>query len=226
MHASTCTGSGPKRSERKRKVSGVRWQAGAALAAALLLFASSAEAAFFTITGPIPFNQSGVAGQIAKVTNFSGALPPALDGSVTNFFTQDWLVFQVDVTTGPVDEIWASVLGVTPAIGMSYYLDAGDQDPTSGFLDGATAKYDFGNGLNDPSKNIDTGESSARLVVSYALGDLSSAFGPVSFMVGAGPDFSVDGVIEEVPVPEPGLIALLGASLAGLGILRRPRRRK
>ncbi|MBW2279165.1 MAG: PEP-CTERM sorting domain-containing protein [Deltaproteobacteria bacterium] len=99
-------------------------------------------------------------------------------------------------------------------------------DFVAGLLDAADAKFDFGNGLNDPSKNIDSGESSARLIVSYTLGDLSSAAGPVSFMIGAGPDFSVAGVIEEVPVPEPGLIALLGASLAGLGLFKRPRGRQ
>jgi hypothetical protein len=192
------------------------------------LAADRAGALAYTIDGntslsglqPITINQSGVVGQILPVTSTAGT-NICLAGSCSNPTAQDWLLFQVVLSTGSaaVDEIGGSSVGVSVVLGVGHYSDP-NETPTAGQVVASQGLIDYADGVVGPG-NLEAGETTDRLFVTFNLGALPGPglpalmipAGTASFMISSGANFSVSGAI--VQIPEPGLLGAL-AGLLGL----------
>ena len=110
-----------------------------------------------------------------------------------DYSNQDWGIFQVNVTSGSLDEFAAAALFESP-LALGYFDLLGGTNPTgsSSFL-GSTAEFDFGAPLL-------TGQS-AVLYVSYAAGDLpSSGFGEPPQRSGRAAGSSIRAWEERPPI--------------------------
>ena len=205
---------------------------------ALLAIPSVATALAYTISGPIAINDagSGVTGTLNPVNAVGGALGSEVTaGFFTDYSLQDVLFVELVLSAGSadVDQFSIGGAGVFP-IGAAYYAASGTQDPnqTAGSaieLPGSTGVFNFEH-LATAAGNLNAGESSGILAVSFALGDLPpTGIGPgqiladtATFMISSGADFSFNALV--VPIPEQGTALLMGLGLAGLAGVKRTRR--
>jgi hypothetical protein len=180
---------------------------------ASFLLAQGAWATAFTLDSALVVTDGTNSVTINPVSNTAGTTTCA--GGPCDL-SGDILLFSVTVNSGVIDEIGASFLA------FAFLSDAGafnDPDATpSGIstVGGTQGIWDF------DAPNMNPGDTSDRLFITYAAGTLSTSFG-ASFMVqpSGGLIFSNSGGL--VALPAPGTIALLAGSLVGLAISRRRR---
>ncbi len=191
--------------------------------------AGTAGAATYTLSAPIVINAgnnggSGVLGTILPETDSSG-------GSLTLAGVGpgglDLLLFRVQLSAGSadVDQVGASTIGVAVALGAGHFLDP-DETPTGGSIAGDAGLLDYDHLNLGSALNLEAGETTDRLFVTFALGALPGPGlppifppGTASFMISSGANFSVQGGI--VLIPEPTALLLLGSALALLAFARR-----
>jgi len=204
-----------------------------AATAALLAIPSLAAAASYTIAGPIAINDagSGVIGTLNPVNVIGAASGSQVTiGSYTTASDLgiDVLLFELTLSPGSadVDQLGVGGAGVFP-IGGAYYAASGTQNPnqTAGSaleLLSSTVNFNFEH-LSTAAGNLQAGESTGILAVSFNLGDLPPpGIGPLqiladtaTFMISSGADFSINALVTPV-IPEPGTALLIGLGLAGL----------
>ena len=170
---------------------------------------------------PIIGFQAGTATvNILPVTDLSG-LTVALDGNVTDFISQDWFLFQIEVTAGSVTSVGAGHPPVL-AIGLGHFNDP-DGTPSSGVIEPTyddMPEFFFAGGISGLSD---------RLFTTYYYGDLPGSglppfipAGTVSFMINDGMGV-YSTPTDVVLVPEPSTAALLALGLFGLAAAGRRR---
>lgn len=183
----------------------------------------TAEALFYTLSASIDLSTD--TGGMA--TGITGSLDPSattagsnicLDGSCS-FGTQDVLVFKASIASGSIDELRAGI-GLKDIKGMGMFTGS-DVDATSGALDAPlgfppftviAAQFDF-DGMTAPNPNIDSGEMSNVLFITFDSGTLANN-DTAGFML-QGPSvalFAVEGPISQIP--EPGSLVLLAGAVA------------
>ena len=206
------------------------------VAAVLLSFPAISFGVPFTIDAPIVIDGSnnagsGVFGTILPVAGFAPGSVFTTAGTFGDSQSQDILYVEIVLDSGSasLDQFGIGGAGAF-ALGGGFLAGSGTQDPND--LDEpiisitSSAVFNFDH-LGGGSGNLDAGESSGILGASFALGDLPPiGIGPgliladmASFMLSAGANFSVQGLV--VPIPEPGTALLVGLGIAGLASRRR-----
>ncbi len=191
----------------------------------------------FTVCGTTTINPTGscpgglLTGTIRAIDIFSGITASDIDplGSVgtVDFGTQDVFFFEVVLNdpSAPMDEIGLSIVSLDAfnnPKGAGYLksppVSNGDRDPLGVTVPMFTGlglfDYDVGN-VN--ANNLEAGQTSRILFVTYGLGDLQIGQ-PATFMISTGggnDNFTVP------IIPEPSAVLLLGAGLAAMGAARR-----
>lgn len=201
-----------------------------ALCCLILFFSvSTAQAAVFTIDGPIAVNDaaSGVIGTLSPVSAVPG-------GTFTNegAFSGDILLVEFSLSAGSsdIDQFAIGAGGVNP-IGGLFYDGTGTQAPnqTGGQpieLPGSTAVFNFEH-LSTVPGNLNAGESTGVLGAVFNLGDLPPPgivppgilVDTATFTISSGANFSVSALV--VVVPEPATAMLVGFGLMALASARR-----
>ena len=188
------------------------------------LQAITANAALFTIDGPVSINDagSGIIGTLSPVFALPGG-PSTTEGTSTG----DILLVEFSLAAGSadVDQFAIGGAGVIP-IGGLFYPGTGTQDPnqTAGqpiVLPGSTVEFNFEHLTTAPG-NLTAGESTGVLGAVFSPGDLPPpGIGPTniladtaSFMISSGANFSVNALV--VAVPEPASALLVGLGLMAL----------
>ncbi len=191
------------------------------------LGAQRADAAAFTIASQIVINQAGVSGTIDPVFDLSGTL--GLTSGGTDFVLNDAMIFDITLSAGSAS-IGGVDMAVTPGgffepIGAGAFTDSGEQAPSAvvhipldpTFFTGGIGSFTFLPG------QIDAGETTVRMFVTYSLGSIGSGDG-ANFDISSGASFTVNGTVTSVP--EPSTILLLGGGLVGLSAHRRRWKRR
>lgn len=209
---------------------------GVALLAGLLLLAAGApaSAALFTIEDiiDVSLTLSGgqVEGEFRPVWDASGipGIPNAGGSNDTSLFDVFVVDYVADAISADVEFITIAPAAVLfEPLGAGFIIGGGLQAPdsvsVSPLVPGlGTATFGFGQGSTGIPANINQGETTTRLFITYTAGSLDSSLGgPVQFMVGSGTFDDVTGVL----VPEPGTLLLVGATLGSFAAARRLRRR-
>ena len=208
-------------------MSAARW--GAICVGVAMLAASPAFATPFTLSNTVQItaaNNGGtnVLGQLLPVFDISGAA--SLLAGVVDLPNQDFFVFKLELYAGSdrVDQIGAAKVGVTPVLGVGFFDDLLGKNPTDGALSPITPPADTGifnyshTIIPDPGNLIPL-ETTDRLFVTYASGKLPGFLTLTSHMISSNTDFTITtGQLVEIVAPEPSVLLLMGAALAGLGI--------
>lgn len=230
-----------------RRTRSVRRMGVSALAALVLLLVSTAADANplqvgYTIDSTLAFSAGSASGFIDPVdplfvnTGLNGFDAICL-GGVCDVFAQEWLVFEVRVTGGSVNDVGVAAL-FTGALGFGYFLQGGPAQDGTGATDTYTGNfgnpnlptYTFlanggGAGLTGTSLPLFVAYADGR----HALNNSPFGAGAVQFMVtefgGAGIQSVIGNATTPIEVlPEPSTGLLLGAGLTVIGSFARRRR--
>lgn len=204
---------------------------------AFVATAGTASATAYTLDGSIGFTAGGATGTVDPVGTAQNADFSVCLAGVCDYTTQDYLVFEVTVTSGSVNDVGVGALFAN-ALGLGYFLNGNPVQDGTGGADTYTGT------IANPSVPTFTflangggaGLSGTSLVLfaTYASGALPTAgggpYGPGStqFMItdygSAGIDSPVEPVTTPVDVvPEPATALLVGGGLLLLGARARRR---
>ena len=200
-----------------------------------LLFAlsSSANAAYFTLSGPVridlstPGNVNGVIGTLVPVGLPSSLADPVdLTAGSVSFESHDVIVFALSLNAGSasVDSIGAGAASApilpNPMGAGSFNNDSGtglvspDSVSVGSF---STLRGDYSFTL-DP---VEANETTVNLFLTYSpLGSALDLGNTINFTLSSGTNFSVQSTL----VPEPGTSVLVALGLGLLSVVRRKAR--
>jgi hypothetical protein len=195
-----------------------------------MLVASNAQAAFFTLLADVPLggggSLGGAFGNVERETDFAGVADALQRDGTIDWANQDILVVRVTLAavSAPVDQVGIAAFS-TPFVGNPVGVSLFDID-TGQAADGFNASpfvliagvFDFGFGVGGAA-NLEQGETSYRLAVSFGPAGALAVGNNANFMISSGTDFTVQGPI----IPEPATGLLVAGGLVGLGLVRRRR---